>query len=230
MAYIGMYKNKDGKRLPSVTTILKDLGFSTDALMRWQAKIFRSGKDPDDIKNEAAGIGTTVHSMIEHWIFGQDEFIPDENVTREIILEAKKGFSEYIKWSEKNKVEYLESEVRLISEKYRYGGTADGIVRIDGKVYLLDFKTSKHVYMAHIAQLAAYDQAIKETEATKGYKIDGWILIEIKKGELEEGKERIRPHFLEKETIVDGMDMFKAALYIHKLNQKIMKVVRKINK
>ena len=64
----------------------------------------------------------------------------------------------------------MESELKLVSEEYKYGGTTDILIRYKGKVYIGDFKTSNHIYVEHIAQLAAYRHAVEETT---DYKIEG---------------------------------------------------------
>ena len=58
----------DGKKLPSVTTILgatKDQE-SIDALARWREKVGEEGAEK--IKNEASAMGTEMHLVIEKYI------------------------------------------------------------------------------------------------------------------------------------------------------------------
>lgn len=227
MAYQGNYKNAKGKRLASVTTILKQLGWSTNALMLWQARLFRAGKDPDKVKDEAADIGTVCHEMIEHYIYGQDEYTPPENTDQDTVITAAKGLKDYIAWSEAEGVEYLESEIRLVSEEYQYGGTADAIIKYHGKTYLIDFKTSKSLYDTYPVQLAAYRNAIHETT---GYKIDGCMIIKIDKGEIEEGASRIKAYEIPNEVIDTGWETFKTCLQIKKYQSDIGKGIRKIIK
>lgn len=209
--------------MPSVSTIIGNIGWSRDILLRWQAREFRAGRDPDQAKNNACSIGNAVHSMIECWIFGQDDFEPDEGTTKDTLIEASEGLGEYIKWSEYNNVEYLESEIRLASEKYQYGGTADGIAIIDGETVLIDFKTSAAVRAEHIIQLSAYKNVIEETT---DYKIDRCIIVRITKGELEEGEERIQPHYIPNDMIDLGWESFKIARDLHEKNKVFGKFLR----
>ena len=61
----------DGKKLPSVTTILgatKDQE-SIDALARWREKVGEEGAER--IKNEASAMGTEMHLVIEKYIEGE---------------------------------------------------------------------------------------------------------------------------------------------------------------
>jgi len=228
MAYQGRYKGTDGKIIPSVTTIIGgNLGWNTRILMAWQNRLWEQGKDPRQVSGEACDIGTVTHELIEHWIMGQDNYEPDEGIADSVVLDAAEGLNEYIKWSEGNKVEYLESEIRLSSEKYLFGGTADCIVEIDGEIVLVDFKTSKGVYTEHIIQLGAYKHMIEEMT---DYKIDRCMVIRIAKGELEEGEERIQPHYIDNDMIELGWETFKQARDLHEKNKMFGKYLRAMGK
>jgi len=227
MSYIGRYKNKAGKIVPSVTTVIKNIGWSTGMLMAWQNRLWEQGKDPRKASKEACDIGTLTHELIEHWIFGQDEYEPEEGVTNQMIIDASDGLNKYIKWSEDNNVEYLESEIRVVSEEYQYGGTADCIAKIDGEIVLIDFKTSKGVYDSHLVQLGAYKNVIEEQT---GYKIDRCMVVRIAKGELAEGEERIQPHYIPNEIIETGWDTFKVARDLHEKNKVFGKYLRGLKK
>jgi len=50
----------------------------------------------------------------------------------------------------------FETEITLVSEAHRFGGTPDAIGYLDGKLCLLDWKTSNAVYSDYLIQLAAY--------------------------------------------------------------------------
>ena len=57
-----------------------------------------------------------------------------------------------------------------------YGGTLDLLMKINGKVYLFDFKTSNHFSYKYFLQLAAYAHVLR----TKyGIKIDGFGIIKL---------------------------------------------------
>lgn len=58
--------------------------------------------------------------------------------------------------------ELLANEVAVWSPAHRFAGTFDAIARIDGELWLLDYKTSKRVYDTHHLQLAAYEGARRE--------------------------------------------------------------------
>lgn len=70
------------------------------------------------------------------------------------------GLIGYIRWRrdwlDHHQVTPLATEQVMVSERHQYGGTPDLIARVDGVVTLLDWKTSKQVYVEHLVQTAAY--------------------------------------------------------------------------
>lgn len=82
------------------------------------------------------------------------------------IAEALENFLEW--WAE-NDIEVVDIERIIYSKKYDYSGRFDCILRINGKLYLVDFKTNnptweypQGVYPEVFSQLGAYDTAYNE--------------------------------------------------------------------
>lgn len=162
------YRTEDGSRVPSVTTVIgrfKDSG----ALMKWAYTTGREhgfiegrgGIAPTslyEVSGKAADIGTAAHSMVEARICGDDPF------KAETYLELPEGdrpkaanaFGMYEAWAAQSRLKIIAQEMSLVSEKYRFGGTPDAIGEIDGKLCLVDWKTSNGVYSDYLLQLAAY--------------------------------------------------------------------------
>ena len=91
-----IYKNGDGKRLPSVTTILGELGWNKRSLMHWAWKMGCEGEDYRKVSAEAADIGTCAHDMIHCHLTGK-EF--DASVWPQDILDkAETAFLAYLDW------------------------------------------------------------------------------------------------------------------------------------
>lgn len=111
---------------------------------------------------QAATTGTKVHDWIEQYIKGNKPTMPQEPG----VLAGVNGF---LDWQKGNKIEILESETQLYSKKYDYPGTADAIIRIGKKKYLLDFKTSTGIYNDVLMQTAAYTEAYEEMGLGKIY-------------------------------------------------------------
>ena len=50
----------------------------------------------------------------------------------------------------------------MVSEKYKYGGTIDALLEIDGELTLLDWKTSNHMSLDYKLQIVAYIYLLQE--------------------------------------------------------------------
>ena len=53
-------------------------------------------------------------------------------------------------------------EVEVHSDRYGYAGRFDLVCEINGKIWLIDFKTGKDIYPESSLQLVAYKTAIEE--------------------------------------------------------------------
>src|SRR5690606_27752568 len=81
--------------------------------------------------------------------------------------QATSGVEAFQEWRSQVRFELVETEVPLVSELYRYGGTLDAVARVNGRLVLLDWKSGNRVYPDHVVQVAAYRQLLREhrTEA-----------------------------------------------------------------
>mgnify|MGYP001420096526 CR=1 FL=1 len=125
-----VYKTSDGERLPGVTTVINELGWNKNMLIAWSRREALAGNDPDKIKNEAAKPGTLTHSFIEGHIKGEQ--VDTSDFTENQIELAKNSYFAFVEWERAMKPVYLGTEIQLVSEKYRFGGTADMIGEIGG--------------------------------------------------------------------------------------------------
>lgn len=167
-----IYKNKAGKRLPSVTTIIGgNLGWNKYVLMNWVKKMMREGKDPDKIRDAAADVGTLAHALIEEYITETSPHLEVVPVERDLFSPAhmklaKNAFNAFLDWAENWEIDFLSEEVRseqtLVSEWYQYGGTIDFVAPMRGELVLIDFKSSNGLYLDHQIQLAAYKNLEQE--------------------------------------------------------------------
>lgn len=148
----------DGERVQGVTTILsrfKDSG----GLIHWAWQCGMDGKDYREERDRAANVGTCAHDMVDARIrkisFDYEDWPP------EILEKAKISFAAFEQWANDSQLEAAETEVQLISRKYRYGGTPD-VFFVRGKRSLGDWKTSNAVYPEYLCQLAAYKNLWEE--------------------------------------------------------------------
>ncbi|QGH72422.1 MAG: RecB family exonuclease [Siphoviridae sp. ctpQM7] len=171
-----VYTDSKGNRLPGVTTVLSCL--AKDALVPWASKmacdVIRSAWTHDTAfdkeyiertlenaknahrirKMEAGDIGTRIHELCGAYIDGQ---LPRERWSTMEAVErnALKNFARVTEgW------EWLGSEIVVIHENCKYGGTADAIARLpSGMVVIMDVKTSTSCHASFDLQLAMYAAA-----------------------------------------------------------------------
>lgn len=144
----------NGTRIPSVTTILSNLGWNRDALVRWA---YGQGmKGVDLYAKTEAQIGTLAHQLIEDSIHDRPSVIP-EWATEDMLAKAYQAQSAFDEWREDSNIKIVGTELRMIHPGLRVGGTLDFLaLRRGDRVLLPDLKTSNGTYEDHIIQVAAY--------------------------------------------------------------------------
>jgi ATP-dependent exoDNAse (exonuclease V) beta subunit len=147
------------ERVPSVTTVLNNLGWKFPALMGWQAKMLRQGIDPDAAKTDAGTVGTLVHAMIQAYLTNKEVDYQFFSEAQRAL--AKTAFKGFLDWYDEKKVKPLAVEASLTHTTYRYGGTIDLWCKIGSRYTLIDFKSSTAVYLDHRIQVAAYSELAK---------------------------------------------------------------------
>lgn len=170
------YYLKDGTRVPSVTGILgryKESG----GLIRWAYSCGRDGIDMDAARDRAASAGTLAHQWIDDHIHGRD--LEESTLDEARTTQARNAFEQFLLWRERYDLRIHETEIPLVSETYRYGGTFDAVT-VDGKPAILDWKTSNGIYPEYLVQCAAY--ALLWEEA-RGQPIDEAHILRVSKDE-----------------------------------------------
>lgn len=135
------------------------------------------------VSKDATDIGKVVHDFCENFALhkmgkGEKPELPEDE-------KALSGCLAFLRWHDQNKVEFIETEKLVYSKKHNYCGTFDLLARVNGKLYLIDYKTSKAFYALEMsAQLAGYDIAYKEET---GEKVEGLSILRFDKetGEFE---------------------------------------------
>lgn len=166
-----------GKTYPGVTSILKVVDKS-DALMAWAARqtaeaalgqldnlasLRATVGDEGVIKaltsrsgwkrDEAAQLGTDVHSLADELINGRLD-------TTLIPAHTRDHVKHYAEWWAASGWTVRTSEAFLVNDTMKYGGTLDLLCRDrDGRTVLADIKTGKGVYSEAVLQLTAYGLA-----------------------------------------------------------------------
>lgn len=83
------------------------------------------------------------------------EFVWPKDVDPEVVTKAQRAFNNFLTWATQTKLQVTHTEVPLVSERYRFGGTLDAMF-IAGKRSLGDWKSSNGIYQDYLVQLAAY--------------------------------------------------------------------------
>ena len=161
------YRNKDGKRVPGVNTVIGRFKDSGDLMYLAcnQGKAAERGEIERlyDKRDEAADSGTLAHLMVETSINGGDAtLVLNAHSSSMVRQEAAAAFDAYLKWASMTKLKIVEQEMPMVSEEYQFGGCPDAIGEINGELCLVDWKTSSAVYPDFLIQLAAYKQLWEE--------------------------------------------------------------------
>ena len=161
------FKNANGYTVddiwyPRVTSIL-DIK-AKPALYKYYASLpdFETG---EAIKIKSAEEGTLVHETVEAILKKEPVVIPDA---------IKPAISAFMDFYGRNEFIAHKTEERLISKKHRYAGTMDVLAELNGKLGVLDIKTSMAIYRDYSIQTSAYVEALKEDQAMPP--LTSWIL------------------------------------------------------
>lgn len=177
-----IYKLKDGTRVPGCTTITGVM--DKPALVGWANKLGLQGIDSSKYVDDLASVGTLAHKKIENHIckilgLPMDEDYSD--FTPNQMSLSDNAVLKFFKWEGENKVDYIASELQMVSEKYRYGGCCDIYASVNGKKTLIDLKTCKAIYGEHFTQVVGYKMLLEEN----GYPVEDVRILRIGRDESE---------------------------------------------
>ena len=126
------YKTPEGINLPSITTVLSIL--SRDSIAKWRARVGHA--EANRISHRASTRGTSVHEIIEKYINNEESF--KDGYTPDIInsfLDLKPILDDRIG-------RVYAQEAPLYSNHLGVAGRVDCVAEFDGKLSIIDFKTS----------------------------------------------------------------------------------------
>ena len=129
-----------------------------------------------EVKQQAANIGTQAHKWIEHHLKGED---------REVTSEILPCVNAALDWLGGHNCRVVSTERPVYSKNHRVAGTLDLLAEIEGRLSVVDFKTSNALYPEYNLQLAAYAGMYYEEY---GEKVERWLVRLGKDGEFEARK------------------------------------------
>lgn len=146
--------------VPSVTWICEHYPKGV-AFYKWLAS--KGWDEAESIKTAAGDKGSRVHYAIRDLIEGKTVAIDAKYKSNSDGDESELSFEEYdclmsfAQWHKDAKPKYLACEFNVWGDGY--AGTVDLLCEIDGKKYLVDFKTSQYIWPSHELQVSAYKHA-----------------------------------------------------------------------
>jgi CRISPR/Cas system-associated exonuclease Cas4 (RecB family) len=144
------YYTETGAAYPSVTTVLGVL--SRDSIKAWRERV--GNEEANKISSQAATRGTKIHLLCEK-VLDNEEI--DTSKLSLLDLEIWNEFRPLL-----DRIDNIHAqEIALYSDHLRLAGRVDCIAEFDGKLSIIDFKTSKKPKKKewienYFAQAAAY--------------------------------------------------------------------------
>jgi len=148
-----VYQTPTGKKYPSVTSVTGLLG--KQAIIEWRKRVGEEAANR--ISARASNRGTKIHSLCEDYLLGKN---PEADMFDKPMFNSMLPHLECI-----DNIHCLES--KLFSNHLEVAGTVDCIAEYDGKMSVIDFKTSGRIKQkedipGYFIQCSAYAVAFEE--------------------------------------------------------------------
>lgn len=171
----------DGKRVPRVTEVLSAM-LHEDGLMNWANGLGWKRISYRAFMRDAADKGTYSHLAVEKYLRNGSLDLNELGIPNERVMQTVQSCMDgFVDWWKKLHKKYKKIEIVFLEETMihpYFGGTCDCLLKLDGKYWLVDFKTSNHMNFNYALQLAAYRFLLKEL---KGIEISGATVLRLSK-------------------------------------------------
>jgi hypothetical protein len=142
-------------------------------------RIIKTAKETHREEFEEAGeLGSQAHDFIEKVI--KSIITGDTARTDELLAKmpederAANACVAALTWMSENNVQWISSERKVYSLEHNVAGTLDALAVVNGKLSIVDWKTSNYLYLEFLLQTALYQHAYEEET---GEKIeDRWVI------------------------------------------------------
>tara|TARA_R110000796_G_scaffold84972_8_gene184792 strand:+ start:94 stop:864 length:771 start_codon:yes stop_codon:yes gene_type:complete len=156
------YYQRNGEYYPSITYVLQYYP-KGKFFQDWLKKV---GYSADHIVKRAGEEGTQVHEMCEDYLNGKElNFLSNGHPMYSPLVWQM--FLKFVDWWETYNPKLIETEVHLFSDELKVAGTCDMVCEIDGKLWIIDFKTSNHLQTTYDLQTAIYGKCYEECYGKK---------------------------------------------------------------
>lgn len=162
-------------RYVSITSVTSN--YNKEFFQEWRKKV--GDEKADEITRKSTSRGTDTHTLIEHYLYNQEELPQVQSLSEELFEIIKPSLDRI------SNIRILEGS--LYSDKLKIAGTADCIADFDGELSIIDFKTSakpKPVEWieGYFVQAVAYSAMLYELTGLTAKKLV--ILMTCENGEL----------------------------------------------
>lgn len=130
------------------------IGTPTTITAEWIDAVRKSAwkRDKDKLK-EAGDIGTKIHEAIDAHIMGKTPVLDEQ---------SEAGFNNFLHWLKDCGITLIQGDTYVGSVLHKYGGALDALGERNGRLVLLDWKTSNSMRETYPLQVAAYATAFEE--------------------------------------------------------------------
>lgn len=115
-------------------------------------------------KEKALSIGDMVHDYAEQFARAKVDGTPVPQIDASWPNQVVNGIIAFLDWVKDHKVKFIQAERMVFSPTHGYVGRFDILAEVDGKLSIVDYKTSKGIYGEYCYQVAGYWLAVKEED------------------------------------------------------------------
>lgn len=162
---INWFKRETSKALYDILTTLRH-GEAWPVTEEEKKELFKKAEIAHEaVAQEAADIGTITHTFAELWSL-------DKKEEASALLDKVRGVAkwplienctnQFLDWYAHNKGELVLAEALIASPTHWFSGKFDRLDKVNGKLRLRDYKTSKSIFLDQFIQLGTYKIGFQE--------------------------------------------------------------------
>lgn len=199
------YETPDGLKYPSITTVLGAQPDKKKSLYEWRQRV--GEEEANKISSKAARRGSAFHYMVEDYLNGNHSFEEGkEAVHKERNFLAWSMFNEMRPYIDKEIYSTILQEKNMYSDKYKVAGRCDFIGVHNGKLSVVDFKTSNYIKKEewiddYFIQCSAYASMFEEMTGTN---VDNLvIMMAAETGEVKTFEKKTKDYLPKLQSIME---------------------------
>jgi len=192
------------------------------------------GYDPRNyhlgVLDDSAQLGTAIHEWMQADA-GEGEY-PDISTKNHLFFEM---VEEWAKWSGSQFIEPVFTEATVYNSELGYAGTLDCLWRINGKLTLLDMKSSRGLWPDHSRQLSALKNAdvllLKNADGVYEHhdwqewieQVEDYGFLHVRPSDVDNNGEVMLPYceYIEAKNLDVHWEAFKACLTLKKAEAQL---------